>query len=218
MVQRKKKYGGGRRKNHLLISMKTTSKMQSLKKLIRRNNIGEEADIFSVKQITSSLYILCRVLAICVFLFVLFVHESVYSQELDQQQKNTVALRKSDIDSIRTKSPVGAAFRSIIAPGWGQFYNGKKTKGFLAIAGEGILGYAIYNQNKKFRDTDLEDSVRNDYRERRDTLQWWLFFAVGLSAVDAYVDAYLYKFNKKMDVSYAEFQNGIKGFSIRIKL
>jgi len=105
-------------------------------------------------------------------------------------------------DTLRIKSPIGASVRSLLVPGLGQIYNGKKVKALLAAAGEGILIYSIYDNNKKFNDTK---EVK--YRERRNTLQWWFVFILGLSSVDAYVDAYLDRFNEDMDISCGGFNN-----------
>ncbi len=105
-------------------------------------------------------------------------------------------------DTLQIKSPIGAAVRSLLIPGLGQIYNGKKAKYLLAAAGEGILIYSIYNNNKKFNDTK---EVK--YRKRRNTLQWWFVFVLGLSAVDAYVDAYLERFDENMNISFGGFNN-----------
>lgn len=105
-------------------------------------------------------------------------------------------------DTLQIKSPIGAAVRSLLIPGLGQIYNGKKAKALLAAAGEGILIYSIYNNNKKFNDTK---EVK--YRKRRNTLQWWFIFVLGLSAVDAYVDAYLERFDENMNISFGGFNN-----------
>lgn len=62
---------------------------------------------------------------------------------------------------------------------------------------------------------ESNDPLRTDYREKRDTLQWWFFSAVGLSAIDAYVDAYLDKFNADMDISVSGSYKGFNGLSVR---
>ena len=110
---------------------------------------------------------------------------------------------------------MGAAFRSLLIPGLGQFYNEKKFKGLCVAACEGVLIYLIYNENKKIGDLDSEDPLRSDYKERRNTMGWWLFSVVGISAVDAYVDAYLDKFNADMDISVTGFHKGYNGLSVR---
>lgn len=50
------------------------------------------------------------------------------------------AQQKQSYD-FNAKTPVNAALRSLILPGWGQFFNGQKTKGY--ILGAVALGCAV---------------------------------------------------------------------------
>jgi TM2 domain-containing membrane protein YozV len=154
-------------------------------------------------------------LKICLYIFLLFIwiigfgflKEESFSQEI----KSVKFLKKESVsnndDTLNVKSPLGAAVRSLFVPGLGQIYNEKKVKAFLAFTGEGVLIYSIFNENKKYNDTN-----DTKYRDKRNTLQWWLFFVIGLSVVDAYVDAYLDRFNEDMNISF----NG-KSFNLFIK-
>lgn len=46
-------------------------------------------------------------------------------------------------------SPRGAVTRALIAPGWGQVYNGQWLKAPLALAGvAGAVGYFVFNQRR----------------------------------------------------------------------
>jgi len=132
--------------------------------------------------------------------------ERALSQEAEFFKVKFYSLLSDNIlnnnDTLQIKSPIGASVRSLLIPGLGQIYNGKKMKALLAATGEGILIYSIYDNNKKFNDTK---EVK--YRKRRNTLQWWFVFVLGLSAVDAYVDAYLDRFNENMDISSGGFNN-----------
>ncbi|MFC1563183.1 DUF5683 domain-containing protein, partial [candidate division KSB1 bacterium] len=115
-------------------------------------------------------------------------------------------------DTLEVKSPSGAAIRSLLIPGLGQIYNGKKLKAFLAAASEGILIYSVYYENKKFNDTN--DII---YRDRRNTLEWCFLFVLGISVVDAYVDAYLDRFNEEMSISFAGFNKEFMSVSLSLK-
>ena len=142
--------------------------------------------------------------------------ERVLSQEAGLLKLKYYSLANENIsnsnDTLQIKSPIGAAIRSLLIPGLGQIYNGKKVKAVLAAAGEGVLIYSIYNENKKFNDTN---DVK--YRERRNTFQWWFVFVLGISAVDAYVDAYLDRFNENMNISLTNFNNEYLFFNLSVR-
>ena len=144
------------------------------------------------------------------------LYEKVLSQEITQNKVNFSFSGKFDEkvngDTLKIKSPSGAAIRSLIIPGLGQIYNDKKLKAFFAASCEGILLYSIYDKNNKFNDTG-----NTKYRETRNTLEWWLFLMLGISAVDAYVDAYLDKFNEKMSISLAYLNKKSINVNLSIK-
>ena len=69
-------------------------------------------------------------------------------------------------DCYPTKSSIGtnSFFRSLIIPGWGQFYKGHTTKGFLFLTGTvGLIGTAIYSQGKYTDYFNKGDASRNSY-------------------------------------------------------
>ena len=107
------------------------------------------------------------------------LNEKVLSQEITQNKLifsfSENSDEKIDSDTLKIKSPLGAAIRSLIIPGLGQIYNDKKLKASIAAACEGILLYSIYDENNKFNDTG-----NTKYRERRNTLEWWFFFILGI--------------------------------------
>jgi len=154
-------------------------------------------------------------LKICLYIFLLFIwiigfgflKEESFSQEIESVKFLKKESVSNNDDTLNVKSPLGAAVRSLFVPGLGQIYNEKKVKAFLAFTGEGVLIYSIFNENKKYNDTN-----DTKYRDKRNTLQWWLFFVIGLSVVDAYVDAYLDRFNEDMNIYF----NG-KSFNLFIK-
>jgi len=146
------------------------------------------------------------------FIFIGSLYEKILSQEIYSANKNA----QIGNDTLKTKSPFGAAVRSLLVPGLGQVYNGKKAKAFLAAAGEGFLIYSIYNENKKYNAAD-NDKERERYRDRRSTFEWWFLFILGISAVDAYVDAYLDRFEENMNISLYGFNDKHISLNLSVK-
>ncbi len=110
------------------------------------------------------------------------------------------AAEKAKADSV--KSPRGAMLRSLAVPGWGQWYNGKKTKAVIIAGGEiGLIVDAIVlNQLAMAAKTADE---RYFYRDNRSLALWWLAGVILYSMADAYVDAHLYRFDESPDLSSA---------------
>lgn len=89
-------------------------------------------------------------------------------------------------DAVVLKSRSGAAFRSLVAPGWGQAYNGDVVKGLFvgaavggltvataATAGVGLwLGYVVYPPIKQTGDLSAKEAgdLAVSTRERANTL------------------------------------------------
>lgn len=110
-------------------------------------------------------------------------------------------LVNTEIDTSRLlsdkpiKSPMGALLRSAILPGLGQIYNKKYIKGIFVFALNGTLGYQIYNFNKKWNDTGT-----SRYRDKRNLYTWYFGVSYFLTLVDAYIDAYLFGFDKAVEI------------------
>jgi hypothetical protein len=104
---------------------------------------------------------------------------------------------------IRRKSPTGAMLRSLVLPGWGQFYNTKYVKALLVFGIETSLALSASYQNDQMRrydkkgDTEAAKFFRND----RNRLLWWLAGFVLLSMGDAYVDAHLFDYEISPNLS-----------------
>jgi len=105
-----------------------------------------------------------------------------------------------------TKSPRGAVLRSLVFPGWGQWYNGQKLKAVLVIAGEAALvGNIVYYRQKAIQ--SVEETERVFYEDTQSRMVWLLAAVHLLSLVDAYVDATLWDFDTGPDLSVASEQN-----------
>jgi len=91
------------------------------------------------------------------------------------------------------KSPWGAALRSAIIPGLGQVYTDNYWMAAFYFSGCTFLSYKIYDANQKYQRTgDIK------YRDERSTYSWYLGFGYLLTMADAYVNAYLYRFDDMM--------------------
>lgn len=88
----------------------------------------------------------------------------------------------------------GAVLRSVVLPGWGQFYNGKRVKGGVIATAEVASAVAWVVRRKQIKERGIQ--ARNIY----------LFSTIGIvlySIADAYVDAHLSR------VNWAEIEAGV---------
>jgi hypothetical protein len=109
------------------------------------------------------------------------------------------------------KSPIGAALRSAVLPGWGQFYNEQYLKGAFAFGLNGsLLALIIYNQNR------YKETGERSYKSKSQDFGWLFGISYLLTLLDAYVNAYLYKFDDAIDI--AHFYDKNLGQSIQISL
>lgn len=102
------------------------------------------------------------------------------------------------------KSPWGAVARSAMVPGWGQVYNEEYLKSAISAGLFINQVYKVYYYNKRYKETG--DKI---FRIRRSANSWNLGLVYVLNLVDAYVDAYLYKFDEMMEltVNYDNLSN-----------
>ena len=100
------------------------------------------------------------------------------------------------------KYPITAAFRSMIFPGWGQFYNDRPKKGGIILgaellfAGSAISNNILYKQSKAAYDRATQRDLASDkYIEMEQYAQInWVSLGVMSSiwlyaVIDAYIDA-----------------------------
>ncbi len=123
----------------------------------------------------------------------------------------------ADSTSIKTqptfaklsKDPMGAVWRSLAFPGWGQWYVESYWKAPIFFAGAaGLYGAIIWNNSEYQKEADylttLEKThpdysitkLRREYfRDNRDQSAFYLLVVYIFAAVDAYTGAHLYDFN-----------------------
>jgi len=114
------------------------------------------------------------------------------------------------------KSPMGAIWRSLVLPGWGQYYVESYWKVPLFLGATGTLIVMIAWNDDKYRDfkhkalaveSQLENPLsptaelqllrrqREFYRDQRDMAGFYMLGVYVIATVDAYVGAHLYDFN-----------------------
>jgi hypothetical protein len=95
-------------------------------------------------------------------------------------------------------TPVNAAIRSTVLPGWGQFFNSDTTKGYVVSAGFVVTALASYYFYSKANDTyaDYEnkgvkgDALYSDYETQSNQAAITSFIAAGIwvyGIADAYI-------------------------------
>ncbi|MGQ9705709.1 MAG: DUF5683 domain-containing protein [bacterium] len=120
---------------------------------------------------------------------------------------------------MKVKTPRGALLRSLVFPGWGQFYNRRWIKGssilcvetitLLATINRYIIARSYYNSSKNAQGEEKEQLYER-YKEliRQTELIGWLFaLEVVFSMLDAYVDAHLMNYDIS-DIEQEEWKNG----------
>jgi len=109
-------------------------------------------------------------------------------------------VERQNSESMGKKSPRGAMIRSILLPGWGQFYNGKWFKGILVAGTEiGLVVNAMIQND--FANKAQDKLERDFYIDNRNLSYWWLAAVILYSMTDAYVDAHLYDFDESTSLS-----------------
>jgi len=115
-------------------------------------------------------------------------------------------------------SPMGAFWRSLLIPGWGQAKLGRRTAGALFLGFEGVaLGMTIStsNQLNYLKETN---SARVDSKSAQHE-DWLVLLGVNhlLAAMEAYVSAHLWDFPGDLSIQAAP--GGVSGsMSVPVRL
>ena len=118
---------------------------------------------------------------------------SAFDQAIDRQ--GMVAFSE---DAVEIKTPVGAAIRSAVAPGWGQYYNGDAVRGvaygatFVGFAGTAVASILQGNAARDDYDSGGKNQVkRRDEGNAAITRANWCLVGMGAVWAISVVDAYL---------------------------
>lgn len=142
------------------------------------------------------------------------------------------------VEKTASKDSFGAVWRSLLVPGWGQYYVESYWKAPIALGASVYFWYGLISNHSNFisasqavdnavasgiatdRDLFLLRTQREIYRDQRDAAGLYLTVTYLLSAVDAYVGAHLFDFDVSENVSahWGILQdNGRIGISLRLK-
>ena len=149
-------------------------------------------------------YFIFLSLALCLLAFVL------ETQSLGRTREDSTITKVSRPDTLlEKKSPMGALLRSVVFPGWGQFYNRKYFKGVVVFGAEttfitlAAIEWSRMSKHKKnfqnpnYPDRYWEFEQFQFYEDRRNLFLWITAGIVFLSMFDAYVDAHLFNFDRE---------------------
>lgn len=113
-------------------------------------------------------------------------------------------------------SPMGALWRSLLVPGWGQAKLNRKLTGALFVVWEGVtLGMSIKTSHElAYLRRTGSTSVSSKKQERQD---WLVLLAFNhlFSAIEGYVSSHLWDFPEDLEVTAAPVPGGV-GASVRI--
>ena len=106
------------------------------------------------------------------------------------------------VDSIRRPvSPMGAFWRSLVLPGWGQAANGRRVAGAIFLGVEGVaLGMALKTSREVGQLEDAGSGLVDDKRQQRE--DWLIILAFNhlMSALEAFTAAHLWDFPGDLQV------------------
>ena len=112
----------------------------------------------------------------------------------EQTLPNGTASDSSAVDTV----PRSALLRSILVPGWGQYYNKRYFKSVLIFGTSCGLALGMVYEHQQLQRSATE-AERSFYRSQRNTFAIWLLGTILYGMADAYVDAHLRDFDKEME-------------------
>jgi hypothetical protein len=142
------------------------------------------------------------------------------------------------VDSLRAvlPSPTGALLRSLMLPGWGQWYAQAYWKAPVFLAGNALCAVLTVVNQRRYAELQRQiadassgnadaielfrlRALRDAYAQRRDlALAGWVL-AYLLAAVDAYVSAHLAGFDVSEQLSCAPLPSPSGGaFAVQLRL
>lgn len=136
---------------------------------------------------------------------------------------STTAAPSYAVDSVPAirppLTPMGAFFRSLLIPGWGQAKLGRKTAGAFFLAAEGLtLGMVLTTSSQlNYLEEISSGSVDSKQQQYED---WLVLLGLNhlLAAMEAYVSAHLWDFPGDLSIQAAP-NGGVAGaVSVPVRL
>ena len=168
------------------------------------------------------------VLFLFLFIFLLTIPSYAARQEISKGLAPADSIKSA---VFKGKSPMGALWRSVAFPGWGQLYNKKYFKAGLTFGAEvtfltlmAIEWKRTDDQKRIFDslplshpDKQYEYNLYKYYRDQRSLYLWSSLATILISMFDAYVDAQLYDFDKEMErIGLEIYPDKEKGLSLKL--
>jgi len=134
--------------------------------------------------------------------------DSVAAQGGGSQGTPALAVGQAKSDTSFWQKPTGALFKSIIAPGWGQYANGKYQKAAIICGLESFFIFKSVQYFIKTRDrfdTFKQTEERADFdaydeaRSNRNKYYWFVAGTIFFSMWDAFADAHIKPFEDVED-------------------
>jgi hypothetical protein len=104
-------------------------------------------------------------------------------------------------DSARLVGPVGALWRSLVLPGWGQAATGRNVTGALFVAWEGTTMYMTIKAHQEVNYFKASDST-NLHSKRQEVQDWLVLWGFNhlFAGAEAFVAAHLRDFPRDLRV------------------
>ena len=117
-------------------------------------------------------------------------------------------------DTTRRIGPMGAFWRSLLFPGWGQAKTGRPVTGALFVTWEGVAAMMTLKaqQETHYLKESGSDNLGAKRQEVQDWLVLWIFNHL-FSGAEAYVSAHLQDFPRELKVRV--IPNGV-GISVPV--
>jgi len=104
-------------------------------------------------------------------------------------------------DSVRHVGPVGALWRSLLVPGWGQAATGRHVTGALFVIWEGTTMYMTLKASQE-ADYFAAAGLPNQTSKRQEVQDWLVLWGFNhlFAGAEAYVAAHLRDFPRELKV------------------
>ncbi len=147
---------------------------------------------------------LILVLAICASLTPALAHTQVDPRRPPPQQRPPDPQDTIQVPPFREEppvSPIGAALRSLLLPGWGQSVVGRRVTGAVFVFWEGLT---LTMMVKSMHQLDYQEDIgKEELDGKRAEVEDWavlLVFNHLLAAAEAYASAYLWDFPADLEM------------------
>ncbi|HEY3280186.1 MAG TPA: hypothetical protein VGJ83_06705 [Gemmatimonadales bacterium] len=133
----------------------------------------------------------------------------------DTTRATPPAIRVVPTDTVHRVRPMGAFWRSLLVPGWGQAATGRHTTGALFVAWEGVTAMMTLKARQEVNYMKATHAVATKLK-RQEVQDWavlWVFNHL-FAGAEAYVSAHLQDFPR--DLHLHAVPNGL-GISIPLR-